>query len=323
MRINWSLTGFEGFVRALPKVITLYFGSGLKADRIDSGYEFHYGDGGLFHVEYTYGPISDQIFSNFTKTTLTSGASAGLIATWQNSPFRVRLLPSGAGCWIPIVSWGRKQMAAIAELNWDMLHELLQYSRHSPKEGSQDYGSGVAMWSDIVRFMSGGIQIGERLGVNPEDVKTAVLVDVHECFQSASGNKFVYWDKVGPDGWYHFMTSSDVASFVDLASRIQTSLSQLPSQSSYYDNSIFRVVMAINAIQSCRITRGGPFDKDSGLAYELTRKHYDHVLRATESAHSRLAPQNAKDWTKIDNFAYLGTTCDVYGHAEYLGVNLP
>jgi hypothetical protein len=322
LRLDWAASEFDGFVGALPKVIKLYLGTGLDYVRTDSGFDFHFGENlGVLKSQYTYGVVSDDIFDNFCRTLVASEASSGLVATWQNSPFRVRLLRQRPRGWIPAVSWGRRQISAIAELNYSILRDVLKYSSYTPREGSENYGEGISVWSDIVNFMFGGIEIGNRLVMNPEEVKAEVLSEVSECFDMAGGKRFTYHDKVGADGWFHFRSSLDPNPVVSFAVEAQRLFSQLPSRSSLYDNSTLRVATGVHPTQSCRITRGGPYDFDSVVAYKVMSGHYDNAIRGT-GQFVGLIPRPRTDWAALGTMTYLrANSFDVFGHTAFTGLN--
>lgn len=288
----------------------------MQKESTKDGFDFYYAGRRVLKVQYTSEAIGPAQLDTFCHHVLRSEVGAGLIVGYQPSRFRVRLLPRDDHCWIPVVVWGRSQFSAIASLNRGMLGKSLPYRDYSPQRGSTNHGSGTALWSDIIDFVSLGFQVPQRLGMNPVQVRGILTRGVGACFTRAGARDCKYVKNVGPDGWFHLFDKNASTSALDFGVRAHEEVQQYSKTTPWLAGTTFKVVSGANAIKSCEVNRGGPYD-DSIIAYKLITKFRNYNLRATQRIITELK-QSTTTWKQFSNFRYYdGSTIKVYGHVKW------
>lgn len=317
LEIDWSKTDYwENFVPSLSRIVRLYLGAELEEEKTQqiTGF-FHEGSKRLAFDHTDHRPTNQRVEA-FTKKTLEQGFPAGLMISWLNSRFGVRLFQKEDGHYVPIVSWGRKQVSAIASLNRAKLEDILPYEEYRFKEMSSNYGDGSASWSDIIFFVALGNQIGTRLCVDPVDVRLQLNEDVDKCL-AAAANHCTMSQKVTPDGWYHFFSTSSSQTAVDFGILAQEKL-QILAAKPRYEKDQLKVVMGLNLVQSCRIGPGGPYDDDSIIAFELINRFRKYNLRATDKTVANITDQSRSDWIEFDTYSHdNGRRFKICGHNKW------
>ncbi len=317
MKVDWHAFDYDKFVVSLPKIVRLFLGDALKEKTSKHWTDFFVDSNFVLRVHSTFESIEPMHFDEIA-TAIAEEAPAGLVVSWQDSPFRVRLLPRGHECWVPVVSWGRKQLAAIANPNRETHDDLLPFADYIPEARSSNLGAGTALWSDIVRFAVIGVQIGQRLGIDPTDVLEKLMRDIGHCFQQHA-DTWTHGVKVGADGWYHFFREGSMSNAVELGVFAQDEIRRV-AKGLFYANTDLHVAMGANRIANCRLDKGGPYDLDSILAIELIKRKefWNYDLRVTEEILNACVPLSAKPrWQYIDKLDYCGRKTSVFGHAGY------
>lgn len=323
MKVKWSEFGYEKFVSSLPFVVNLYLGDELneREGKEDSehGYDFYLKNERVLSVHHRLASIGPLQFEDLASTIARKTPSTAiLIVSWRPSPFRIRLFQNGERCWIPAVSWGRRQVDAIASLNREKLDGTIPYFGYEPAEGSAHLGAGAALWSDIIGFRALGFQIGQRIGADPVEVRRVLMDDVDQCFHKAGASNATFSDRVGADGWYHFYRSSSAP--LDLAVSTQIELENMIRSKSLYNPAELKIVMGAHTVDSCHISEGGPYDDDSMIAYLLTTSRFKmYNIRATKNIITTgVTRDNLTNWTKFDKLDYdSGSVFELYGHTRW------
>lgn len=141
------------------------------------------------------------------------------------------------------------------------------------------------MWSDIVKFVQLGINIAQKIGLNPAEVRRQIVFDIDHCFHRAGGLTATYWQKVGADGWFHFYRDPTGPKAVQLAIDAMAQVRQIVNIKPLYNQQDLKVVMGINEVKNVQLDPGGPIDDDSIIAYLLLKERYkQYDLRATQNA---------------------------------------
>ena len=178
IKVDWSIDGRKTLSKTLPKIISLYLDKGLIYEESSSKDRFNFFNGDEFELisELVDERITDYSFDRFSEEIVRSGARSGLIISWSKSQFRIKIVRATDGHWIPVASWGRKQIEAIAELNKNELDEIITFKSYTPSQGSANLGSGTAVWGDIVELVNLGVDIANRLPLNPSDVREIIII---------------------------------------------------------------------------------------------------------------------------------------------------
>jgi hypothetical protein len=317
MRINWDSFDYEKYVSALPQIVRLYLGDALKPKSSEGAIDFFYEDSVLLRVYPRIEAIGPETFKELAGK-LTKETSAGLIISYQDSPFRIHFFSKGPQCWVPVALWGWKQVQAIVQLNRQPLDGLVPTIDYNPKPGSSNFGTGTALWTDIVHFVSIGVQIGIRLGMNPVAAMKQIIRDVDHCFQHWNEG-WTHEKKVGADGWYHFFGNDRGSNAVELGISVQNEIRAVLNRD-FYSNTDLHLAMGANEVASCELDRGGPYDLDSIVAYKLitTKQFWKYDLRATQQIVSnRVDSTDARVWESMGSFSFNGVPLSVYGHTDY------
>jgi hypothetical protein len=320
MKINWDSIKYQEFVsKALPQIVCIYFGDSLKPKSSEGTIDFFYDDIATLRVYPRRESIGPEQFKTLAGKLL-NDVSAGLIVSWEDSPFRIQFFPKSTECWIPVALWGWRQIDAIARLNRQPLEDLLPFVDFTPKPGSYHLGTGTALWTDIAKFIAIGVQIGQRLAMNPVDAMKRIIRDVDHYFQHWK-ERWSFETKVGADGWYHFFGSGSSANALELGISIQNEFrSNLTND--FYTNTDVHLAMGANEIASCEMDRGGPYDLDSLTTYGLIteRRFWKYDLRATEQiVRSKVGPSDISVWESMGDFSlpFHNSPISVRGHSDY------
>ncbi len=173
------------------------------------------------------------------------------------------------------------------------------------------------MWSDIVRFVQLGNEIGSKIGLNPTTVKRRTISRINDCFRRAGGHRATHWQKVGSDGWFHFYHEPSSSQVVRMAIDCMTQVQRFAVTDSMYIKHHLKVVMGMNEAEKVEVDPGGPLDNDSIIAYYLCGKEYKkYDFRATENAVLHLVDQKQQQqWQHFSTLKLADKReISVYGH---------
>lgn len=324
MQVDWKRLDYEVFVRILPQITRLYFGQDLESERYpgDMFVLYHKGRNILAVVHRPYPTRFDEL-ENLKQYIFKTEASAGLVVSPYPQSFGFRLFEREPGRWFPVAIWGRKQIGAIASVNSEPLAKIVPFRERAAKErGSSTFtslGKGGVLWSDIVRFVELTCNIGEKIGLNPSNVRRHLVTRIDRCFRKAGGLTATHRRKVGEDGWFHFYRSPNERVVVQLAIDSMADVQRVATNDPLYKNHELKVVMGINKAENVEIGSGGPYDDDSIIAYYLLRERYkQYDIRATEDAVSNLVARAQRHhWLSYDTLSYFGRRrMNVYGHVS-------
>lgn len=142
------------------------------------------------------------------------------------------------------------------------------------------------LWSDIVRFIELGIDIGRKIGQDPAYVRGRMLYHVDSCFHKATVQSATHFEFMGTDGWFHFYQNPHHHHAVQLAVDSMARIRRIAKSHHLYHQQDFKVVMGINQINNLQLVPGrGPLDDDSIIAHKLLGKQFKkYDIRATETA---------------------------------------
>lgn len=317
MKLDWSSIIYdEHFVKALPYLVRFHLGGDLEPKSFPQGFDFLHEGRPILTLLHTKERIDSQLFRSLAISALQREASAALIVSIRSFPFRIGFAPRDNECWTPIVSWGRNQFGAIASLNRGKLQDILPYAKYTVRKGSTTYGSGSALWSDIIGFANKGVRIGEFLGVNPVQARSKLIRDVEKCWkQAGKSTRSCY---VGTDGWFHFFKRSASTNAISFGTTAQTAIRAM-NESPQYHQTALQVVMGANLVDNCTIVhKRGPEDDNSIIAYELITRFRDCDLRATDETVSKLVKSSEnQNWVPLGSFRHSKHTVLALGDSRW------
>ena len=322
MQVDWNKFDYELFQKALPEIVRVYFGVDLEVEGSkEKTFILTYkGQKKLVVIHRPY-RISFKELSELVLDIIKAEASAGLIVSGSPQDFGVRLLERTPGCWFPIAVWGRTQVDAIVSLNSELLARIVPFKVRAPHHvGSYKFtslGKGGVLWSDIVDFIQLGIDIGRKIGLNPEDARGRIIFDVDSCFRRVGGLAATHWQKVGSDGWFHFCRDPNGPRTVQLAIDAMNEVRRIAATDPFYIQQVLKVVMGINEAKNVQLDPGGPFDDDSIIAYLLLKEKYkQYDLRATQDAILNLVDKGRQHQrSQYENLTYPdGRRIKIYGY---------
>jgi len=323
MQVDWNEFDSKLFEKTLSEIVRIYFGIDLKSEEYkDKTFILTHKGRKMLVVVYRPYPISFEELSELAQDIIKAEASAGLIVSGSPQAFGFRLLERTPNCWFPIAVWGRTQVNAIVSMNSEMLTRIVPFKERSPSRmgsyGFTSMGKGGVLWSDIVKFVQLGINIGHKIGLNPADVRRRIISDIDSCFHRAGGLMATHWQKVGSDGWFHFYHDPSGPKVVQLAIDAMTQVRRIVASNLLYYQQDLKVVMGINETNNVQLDPGGPFDDDSIIAYLLLKEKYkQYDLRATQGAVLNLVDQSQQhQWLQYDDLPYFdGRKIKIYGHS--------
>ncbi|MGD0028758.1 MAG: hypothetical protein ABSC91_07445 [Candidatus Bathyarchaeia archaeon] len=329
MEVDWNRFEYDSFGKVLPKITQAYFGKDLTFEKIEietpsqhEGFLLNSKSRKMLAVFHQQKPVGFGDLLELESHILETGASAGLIVSASPQPFGMRFFERKPDCWFPIAVWGRKHVFAIASMNYELLSEIIPFERRASKGGlpgiSKSLGKGGVLWSDIVRFVQLGIEIGQKIGVDPAWVRQRMIRHVDNCFRGTGGRNATHWQKVGSDGWFHFYKDPNGNKAVDLAIDCANHVRGIAESYRQQLHQDLKVVMGINTAQDVRLDPGGPFDDDSIIAYYLVKERFERYdTRATNDAVANLVDSSQRaSWISCGKLDYPdGRQIDVYGHS--------
>ena len=324
MQIDKEKFDYKLFAKTLPKIVRLYFGLDLEPEKHnDKSFSLFYRHRKMLTVFHRPHRIRFEDLSKLMKDIAETKSSAGLVVSASPQAFSLRLFERRKDCWLPIAVWGRTQINAIVSMNSELLADIVPFRERYPQGGgsykSVSSGKGGLLWSDIVEFAQLGINIGEKIGQDPADIRERMLYHVDTCFNKAKVQEPTHTEFMGTEGWFHFYSDPDKSYAVQLAIDTMNEVRKVATANPLYRQQEFKVVMGINLIKNLRLIPGrGPLDDDSIITYRLLKKRYKkYDIRATQSAVLNLVDENQQSqWVQYKTLRYYdGRNIKVYGHA--------
>lgn len=324
MQIDIEKFDHKIFITTLPEIVRLYFGSNLELEKHrNQSFALFHKNRKMLTVLHRPHHIDPKDISKLMREIASMKSSAGLVVSESPQAFAVKLFERRKDCWLPVAIWGRTQVFSIASLNSEILFNIVpfkrRYSQGKKPSKSVPPKKGGLLWSDIVRFKKLGIDISQKIGLDPANVRRQMLSHVDSCFQKATVQNATHTEFMGTDGWFHFYQNPRQRYAVQLAIDAMAQIRRIAGTHHLYDQQEFKVVMGINQINNLQLILGrGPLDDDSILTHDLLKKQFEkYDIRATKTAVSNLVNKaQKKAWVQYENLScYDGRIIEVFGHS--------